>query len=99
MRIGVFYETLEDFQSGKSSRMGVINEWGEWAGELPPKVAAYVKDNPHCFDEAPGADFPEHVRELLPNHALEVAEICDDCGEVNPCQCVLEKAQKRREAV
>ena len=94
----MFYETLEDFHSGKSSRMGVINEWGEWAGELPTKVAAYVKDHPHCFAEVPGADLPEHVRDLVPDNALEVTEICDDCGESNPCQCDLEEAERRREA-
>jgi hypothetical protein len=93
MRIGFFYESVENYHQGRSCGVGVVDEWGYWIGALPPAVAARVDE--YLYDEMGDILGDDEIQELLASVALSIADICDECLGQH-CTCGLEEQEEKR---
>lgn len=75
-RIGIFYNTLDDYKKGLPSKIGYINEYFECVAPVQPEIGEQLIGE--VWDEMGDSLDEKELLERIPNYALSVLRLEDN---------------------
>jgi hypothetical protein len=91
IKLGMFYNSWQDYENGEFSRTGIINERREWVEDVPARYKEEVEN-------VDWDDVGVEQKDFRPDLAMLTVEICSECG-CDCCTCdeqQMERDNRRR---